>query len=243
MTDFFKTLVGYFSDDEYDTQAKHKKATARHKAAHDGGEAAADTTEKRIKKYRHSRLSKRNMQKVSAMDKKTTAVVAATSGKLSAKSYKYVLDKYTGKSPKPRNSLAKTKKNLKAMEQNLAPLMPPKKYGTVGFPEEALKFGYHFNDESVDREVLEPNEEMSSSLMDGYTSDMETGTPVTKTKRYYKVSTYSKSIVNGKSQEFGSYIVNNSDKPFIESGQLKNGKMQIKRDVRETSASIKQKRK
>ena len=51
-------------------------------------------------------------------------------------------------------------------------------------------------------------------------------------KQFSSVSTYSKFIRNGKQTEFGSYVVNDSDKPYIESGNIKNGKMVIKRQQR-----------
>jgi len=138
-----------------------------------------------------------------------------------------------GASPKPRNTIARTKKNLKAMQKAMSD-------GDMdGFPEKALSEGYHFNNDAVDREVLEPNEEMASGMRSdrgGYMTDSEDDAfgPEMKAlaKQFSSVSTYSKFIKDGKQTEFGSYVLNNSDRPYIESGKIKNGKMVIKRQPR-----------
>jgi hypothetical protein len=112
-----------------------------------------------------------------------------------------------------------------------------------GFPEQALSAGYHFNNDAVDREVLEPNEEMASGMRrdqntidTGYMSEYEDSDegPEMKAlaKQFSSVSTYSKFIRDGKQTEFGTYILNDSDKPYIESGKMKNGKIVIKRQQR-----------
>ncbi len=211
MTELVDSILGYFSDKEDKRQAKPAK---------------------RAKQYRKKRM---------AASVKATIPTAAQQrpgksiARLSPKSRAYLLRRL-GASPKPRNTIARTKKNLKAMQKS----MPAVGEGDMdGFPEKALSEGYHFNNDAVDREVLEPNEEMASGMRSdrgGYMTDYEDSDegPEMKAlaKQFSSVSTYSKFIRDGKQTEFGSYVVNNSDKPYIESGKIKNGKMVIKRQPR-----------
>lgn len=218
MTELVDSILGYFSDKEEKHQAKPAKRT---------------------KQYRKKRAA------VSVKAPAPSAPQQQRPGKsiarLSPKSRAYLLRRL-GASPKPRNTVARTKKNLKALQK----AMPAGEGGDMdGFPEKALSEGYHFNNDAVDREVLEPNEEMASGMRSdsgagGYMTDSEDevdihGEVKALAKQFSSVSTYSKFIKDGKQTEFGSYVVNNSDKPYIESGKIKNGKMVIKRQPRHNS--------
>jgi hypothetical protein len=214
MTELVDSILGYFSDKEDKQHAKPAKRT---------------------KQYRKKRP---------AVSVKATIPTAAQQrpgksiARLSPKSRAYLLRRL-GASPKPRNTIARTKKNLRALQE----AMPAIGDGDMdGFPEKALSEGYHFNNDAVDREVLEPNEEMASGMRSdsttgGYMTDSEDDAfgPEMKAlaKQFSSVSTYSKFIKDGKKTEFGSYVLNNSDKPYIESGKIKNGKMVIKRQPRQ----------
>jgi hypothetical protein len=212
MTELVDSILGYFSDKEDKHQAKPAKRT---------------------KQYRKKRPATSVKAIIPTQQQRPVKSIA----RLSPKSRAYLLRRL-GASPKPRNTIARTKKNLKALQK----AMPAIGDGDMdGFPEKALSEGYHFNNDSVDREVLEPNEEMASGMRSdsgagGYMTDSEDDAfgPEMKAlaKQFSSVSTYSKFIRDGKQTEFGSYVVNNSDKPYIESGKIKNGKMVIKRQPR-----------
>lgn len=212
MTGLVDSILGYFSDKE----DKHLAIPA-----------------KRTKQYRKKRASVSVKAPTLQQQRPVKSIT-----RLSPKSRTYLLRRL-GASPKPRNTVARTKKNLKAMQKS----MPAVGEGDMnGFPEKALSEGYHFNNDAVGREVLEPNEEMASGMRSdsttgGYMTDSEDeadiqGEVKSLAKQFSSVSTYSKFIKDGKQTEFGSYVVNNSDKPYIESGKIKNGKMVIKRQPR-----------
>ncbi len=213
MTELVDSILGYFSDKEDKHQAKPAK---------------------RSKQYRKKRAAVSVKAPVPQQQRPVKSIA-----RLSPKSRAYLLRRL-GASPKPRNTVARTKKNLKALQK----AMPAAAEGSdmEGFPEKALSEGYHFNNDAVDREVLEPNEEMASGMRSdnttgGYMTDSEDETDIhgevkALAKQFSSVSTYSKFIRDGKQTEFGSYVVNNSDKPYIESGKIKNGKMVIKRQPR-----------
>lgn len=216
MTDLIDSVLGYFSDED-DSNRQAKPA-------------------KRVKQYRKKRSV------VSAKKPQVTQPVKSIA-RLSPKSRAYLMRRL-GASPKARNTVARTKKNLRSLQKSLPHAQEHGVGGDMdGFPEKALSAGYHFNNDAVDREVLEPNEEMASGMRrdqntidTGYMTEHEESDEGPKmkalTKQFSSVSTYSKFIRNGKKTEFGSYIVNNSDKPYIESGKMKNGKIVIKRQQR-----------
>ena len=215
MTELVDSILDYFSDDDDKRQPKPAKRT---------------------KQYRKKRPAV--SVKASAPPQQHPVKSIA---RLSPKSRAYLLRRL-GASPKPRNTVARTKKNLRALQKAIPTQTHTATDGDMdGFPEKALSEGYHFNNDAVDREVLEPNEEMASGMRSdsgasGYMTDSEDDAfgPEMKAlaKQFSSVSTYSKFIKDGKQTEFGSYVVNNSDKPYIESGKIKNGKMIIKRQPR-----------
>lgn len=215
MTELVDSILGYFSDKEDKHQAKPAKRT------------------KQYRKKRPAVSAKKTYNQQATVLQPVKSIA-----RLSPKSRAYLLRRL-GASPKPRNTVARTKKNLRALQK----AMPAAEESDMdGFPEKALSEGYHFNNDAVDREVLEPNEEMASGMRSdnttgGYMTDSEDETDIhgevkALAKQFSSVSTYSKFIRDGKQTEFGSYVVNNSDKPYIESGKIKNGKMVIKRQPR-----------
>lgn len=220
MTDLIDSVLGYFSDEDDSKRQGAKPA-------------------KRVKQYRKKRSG------VSAKKPQvhSPAQPVKSIARLSPKSRAYLMRRL-GASPKARNTVARTKKNLRSLQKSLPRAQEQGPRGDMdGFPEQALSAGYHFNNDAVDREVLEPNEEMASGMRrdqntidTGYMSEYEDSDegPEMKAlaKQFSSVSTYSKFIRDGKQTEFGSYVVNDSDKPYIESGKMKNGKIVIKRQQR-----------
>ena len=212
MPGLVNSIMGYFSDDEQQ-KSKHNKA-------------------KRTKRYRKSRpVSAKKMTGVEVLHSRKSLA------RLSPKSRLYLMRKL-GASPLPRNTVARTRKNLKALQKSMRSVTLHDDMS--GFPQRALSEGYHYNNAAVQREVIEPNEELASGTRQasGYMSDDENPEEGPEIKRLSKefrsVSTYSKVIKDGKQSEFGSFIVNDSDKPFIESGKLKDGKIMIKLQPRFT---------
>lgn len=216
MSDIVDSILGYFSDDDDKRQVKPAK---------------------RVKQYR----KKRPVVSVKKSDSTSTQQQVKSIARLSPKSRAYLMRRL-GTSPKPRNTVTRTKKNLRALQKSVT-YMSDTSEDMDGFPEQTLNAGYHFNNDAVDREVLEPNEELASgmrrdqnTIYTGYATEHEDSDegPEMKAlaKQFSSVSTYSKFIRNGKQTEFGSYVVNDSDKPYIESGNIKNGKMVIKRQQR-----------
>ena len=217
MTDLIDSVLGYFSDEDDSKRQGAKPA-------------------KRVKQYR----KKRSGVSAKKPQAPSPAQPVKSIARLSPKSRAYLMRRL-GASPKPRNTVARTKKNLRTLQKSIPRVQELSVGGSGdmdGFPEQALSSGYHFNNDAVDREVLEPNEELAFGMRrdPGYMTDYEDSDegPEMKAlaKQFSSVSTYSKFIRDGKQTEFGTYILNDSDKPYIESGKMKNGKIVIKRQQR-----------